>query len=248
MKKAFHQIKVREYDRDFMRFHWIKDLKSREIETLRFTRVLFGMNQSPFLLGGTLETHLDTARNNHNEVIISEIKDSTYVDDIISGGFTITETKALKQEVKLIFQEGRFELHKWHSNIQELEEDTSNNSETESTKILGVTWNKRTDKLIMSAPAGQESNENSKRNVLKTLASIYDPLGFISPFLLKGKLIYRNACDLKEPWDKPLPPKLKKRWEDFKEELNFKIEVPRSICTAHDLIEFIDLHPFGDAS
>ena len=37
------------------------------------------------------------------------------------------------------------------------------------------------------------------------LASIYDPLGCISPYPLTGKMIYRNVCDLKIPWDREIP-------------------------------------------
>jgi hypothetical protein len=41
----------------------------------------------------------------------------------------------------------------------------------------------------------------TKRGVLTKLAKIYDPLGFISPLTLTGKLIYRAACDTKNAWD-----------------------------------------------
>ena len=43
IQKAFLQIHVQEKDRDALRFHWIKDMKSRELQVLRFTRVLFGL-------------------------------------------------------------------------------------------------------------------------------------------------------------------------------------------------------------
>ena len=38
-------------DRDALRFHWFKDLQTKTIEVLRFTRTLFGLAASPFLLG-----------------------------------------------------------------------------------------------------------------------------------------------------------------------------------------------------
>ena len=34
-----------------MRFHWFKDLATKEVETLRFTRAVFGLITSPLLLG-----------------------------------------------------------------------------------------------------------------------------------------------------------------------------------------------------
>ena len=64
LKQAFLQIRIREEDRDSLRFHWIKDKDPKIIEVFRFTRALFGLVQSPFLLGGTLEQHLESTRRN----------------------------------------------------------------------------------------------------------------------------------------------------------------------------------------
>ena len=58
LKQAFLQIRVRREDRDALRFHWIKDLASKQVETLRFTRVLFGLAPSPFLLAAVIKQHL----------------------------------------------------------------------------------------------------------------------------------------------------------------------------------------------
>ena len=58
IKQAFLQIRVMESDRDVLRFHWVKDKDSSKVETFRFTRVVFGLNQSPFILGATIEEHL----------------------------------------------------------------------------------------------------------------------------------------------------------------------------------------------
>ena len=37
--------------------------------------------------------------------------------------------------------------------------------------------------------------ETSKREVLKSLASVFDPLGVASPTTLVGKMIRREACE-----------------------------------------------------
>lgn len=47
-------------------------------------------------------------------------------------------------------------------------------------------------------------NENSsvtKRSILSQLSAIYDPLGVISPTIVKGKRIYREACHEKTGWN-----------------------------------------------
>ena len=57
-----------------------------------------------------------------------------------------------------------------------------------------------------------ESQRLTKRNIPKTLASIYDPLGFISPVLLIGKILFRNLHDLRIPWDNEIPQKIENKW------------------------------------
>ena len=48
-----------------------------------------------------------------------------YVNDFISGGINTTVFKKLKQLITNIFGEAQFILHKWHSNIPELEDDSN---------------------------------------------------------------------------------------------------------------------------
>ena len=55
LKQAFLQVRICEEDREVMRFHWINDLDTKRVETLRFTRALFGLSTSPFLLGGVID-------------------------------------------------------------------------------------------------------------------------------------------------------------------------------------------------
>ncbi|XP_066029649.1 uncharacterized protein [Pocillopora verrucosa] len=58
LKQWFLQVRTREGERDTMRFHWLKDLETKQAEPLRFTRALFGISTSPFHLGGVIDQHL----------------------------------------------------------------------------------------------------------------------------------------------------------------------------------------------
>ncbi len=59
-----------------------------------------------------------------DEVI--EIKESLYVDDVLSGGSTVDEVHSLKESAIEIFDRAHFQLHKWHSNEKSLEEPIEN--------------------------------------------------------------------------------------------------------------------------
>ena len=86
LRKAFLQVRIRETERDALRFHWIVNKHYKKVETLRFTRVLFGLAPSPFLLGGVIQQHLETWKTCLPESV-SEVLKSLYVDDLTTGGY-----------------------------------------------------------------------------------------------------------------------------------------------------------------
>ena len=55
------------------------------------------------------------------------------------------------------------------------------------TKILNLNWDKQRDTFRVEIL--RESQDLINRNILKTLPSIYGPLGFISPVLLICKIL-----------------------------------------------------------
>lgn len=58
VRRAFLQVRIRETERDALRFHWIVDKTAKQVETLHFTRVVFGLTPSPFLLNGVIQQYL----------------------------------------------------------------------------------------------------------------------------------------------------------------------------------------------
>ena len=56
-EKTFLQTRIREFERDELRFYWVKYSDPSVIEINRFTSLVFGLTQSPFILEGTLITN-----------------------------------------------------------------------------------------------------------------------------------------------------------------------------------------------
>ena len=212
IKQAFLQIRIRETDRDALRFHWVNNLRDQKTIVLRYTRAPFGLVQSPFLLGATIEQHLLHSEGG-SKCVVEEIRRSIYVDDIVTGAETEGEVRELKTKITDIFLTGGFKLHKLHSNIPELEDQLGEcqqevtfakqqlGTRLNESKILGLPWDKVHDS-IGPAVLSREVKV-TKRGLLQTLAAVYDQLGFISPVTLLGKLIFRDACDIKLAWDTP---------------------------------------------
>ena len=258
LKQAFLQVRIRENERDVLRFHWLKDLQTKEIEVLRFTRALFGLAPSPFLLAGVIKEHLRSLRQKYPDVV-AEIEKSLYVDDLIGGAVSTPKALELKTTAKEIFGEAGFQLHKWHSNAKAIEAENTTKIEedqtyakqqlgvkTGETKLLGLPWDKNRDSIQITVR--NEAAENTKRGILGKLAKIYDPLGLVSPLTLTGKTLYREACDLKIAWDAPLPSTLLQKWLKYERSLPCQVSAPRRLAKAEEPIESVELHAFGDAS
>ena len=92
-----------------------------------------------------------------------------------------------------------------------------------------------------------EKCKATKRDILRELALIYDPLGFVSPVDLMGKIIYRLICEKKLAWDNTITNDIMKVWGKWESSLIQKVEIPRSIVQSNDVTK-IDLHVFRDSS
>ena len=121
-KQPYLQIKINEDDRDALRFHLITDREILETVLLRFTRLMFGLSPSPFVLEGTIKHDLERYKQEQPQTVM-ELKQSMYVDNVIGEiGDNVESVNTFKENIVKIFNGGGFKLHKWHSNLVKLEE------------------------------------------------------------------------------------------------------------------------------
>lgn len=71
--------------------------------------------------------------------------------------------------------------------------------ELQMERALGVKWCDTSDQFGFRVVVNERPL--SRRGVLSTVASIYDPLGFVAPFILIGKQILQQMCRDKIGWD-----------------------------------------------
>jgi len=83
---------------------------------------------------------------------------------------------------------------------------------------------------------------------LSQLNRIFDPLGFLAPVLIKGKIFLKQLWQLKIDWDTQLQEDLQMKWRSYYEELQtFKnLSIPRK--SIFSISEKIEMHGFCDAS
>ena len=69
-------------------------------------------------------------------------------------------------------------------------------------QALGVTWNLESDAFAVKTLV--QRKPSTKRGLLSVVSSTYDPLGIISPFTIKAKLLFQDECRRTESWDESL--------------------------------------------
>ena len=85
---------------------------------MRFARVVFGANPSPFLLNATIRHHL-TFYASSDPDFVEDIVRSLYVDDLASSRPNGTSAYKFYLKLKSRFKEG-FNMRKWLTNNQDL--------------------------------------------------------------------------------------------------------------------------------
>ena len=88
-EKAFLMISLSSEDREFVRFLWMDDpfKEDPELKLFRYTRVVFGISSSPFLLNATVRYHLESHLETHRETVERVLR-GIYVDDVVCGAPT----------------------------------------------------------------------------------------------------------------------------------------------------------------
>ena len=92
--------------------------------------------------------------------------------------------------------------------------------------------------------------EFTKRNVLKRTATVYDPLGFLSPYVIRSKLLNQKAWLEAWDWDELLPSHHQREWTKWFRELEDLelVKIPRCLKDPSPEVEELRIHTFSDAS
>ena len=83
----------------------------------------------------------------------------------------------------------------------------NNLSNEKSVKVLGSNWNTHSDELFFDFEdliTYTKSLPITKQALLKLSAKIFDPLGFLSPFTIRLKVMFQILCCEKIDWDEEL--------------------------------------------
>lgn len=207
----FLRVKVRQEDQNAQRFLWRGMNRKDPPKEYIMTSLIFGSKSSPcsaiYIKNSNAMEFADLMPD-----AVSAIINNTYMDDFLLSVNSEIEATLLINQVSEVNSKAGFKMHEWSSNkpnvLNLLSQDSTkstvdlslNNLENKSEKVLGLRWDTNSDKFIFNLGLNKiptellkEAKPPTKREFLKIIMSVFDPLGFLSPFTIKSKILMQDV-------------------------------------------------------
>ena len=275
ISEMFLRVKLDPEDRRYHRFYFNK-------EDWEWISILFGNNSSPNASQKVISTNCDL-NGTHLPEAVESVKESCYMDDVADS--RADEDRAVKLALQLIelFEFCSMPVHKFYSNSEKvcralpahlLAKQITFDENTDDLvysvgKVLGMSYS--VDEGDVFTYAGKFRNVQewtnvqtgswTKTDIARISASIFDPLGLISPFTVRAKIIMQMIWRTKKEtpdgmkpidWSDVIPDHIATLWESWLEQVfeipNIKIPRWTRLEDFGNKKHAYQLHTFCDAS
>ena len=260
VEQMFHNFVVREDHRNFLRFFWFKDNNpDSDLIEYRMTVHVFGNTPSPAVATYGLRRSVEHAEQDVQHFV----KQNFYVDDgLVSEPDDSKAVDLMHKTQAALRAGGNLRLHKIATNSKAVLDSfpptdlasglkdldlTSDSAALQSS--LGLIWDINSDTFTYKS--SKVEKPFTRRGILSTINSLYDPIGFIAPVIIQGKIFLREVTSLGYKWDDPLPEDFLPRWESWKDSLTelVNLNIPRMYSNISlSKASRIEMHVFSDAS
>ena len=258
--EMYLRIEVAPKDRSCQRFLWRSLDQQRKPEEYEFNRVVFGINSSPFQAQFVSQTHAEKHKD-ELPLAAEAVSKSTYMDDSMDSVLDDSQDIELYKQLDELWSKAGMHARKWLSNspqvlekipIKDRASEVDINKDTLPTvKTLGITWLPEEDMSTFKANPPEENFQITKRNFLKKIATLFDPVGFLAPFTIRAKVMMQEMWVAGLEWDELCPRGLihkSQEWFFELEELPM-IKVPRCLRFGPEEVVLSEtLHTSVDAS
>ena len=210
VKEMYLQVEIKEKDRPMFRILWRDCDDGRDPDIFEFNRVVFGKNAALMECQFVAQ---ENARRHENlyPMAAETVLKSTYMDDSIDSMETEEEGIELYRQLDALWSLASMQARKWISNSPKVitatpEEDRAtqlnvSDGQGPVIKALGLSWESKDDVLSISSADVPPDLPLTKRNVLRQIASVFDPLGLVSAFVVTAKILLQELWTRAYDWD-----------------------------------------------
>ncbi|XP_062711573.1 uncharacterized protein LOC134289576 [Aedes albopictus] len=267
IKEMFHQTLIHRDDQNCQRFLWREHPGDLEPSTFVMQVMTFGASCSPSCSQYAKNTNAKEHEVEFPKAAETIIK-KHYVDDMLESVETAAEAIQLAEDVRHVHAQAGYTMRNWLSNSSTVfdalrvdggyEKSLNLTSELATEKILGMWWCTATDTFTYKLSAKHDTEllagtrKPTKREMLRTLMAIFDPLGLVSNLLILLKILLQEVWRSSIGWDDEIPDALNDKWELWLRYLPMvqSVRIPRCY---RDTISYgedtnVQLHTFVDAS
>lgn len=168
---------------------------------------LFVATSSPSCANFCLRKTAEDWKGYFSEETVNTVLKNFYVDDCLKSVKSVKEAVILVKDLQRLLDKDGFHISKWISNSRDvinsipvseratevktldLDHDT-----LQIEKALGVQWCVESDFFNFKLELNKQPL--TRRGILSMVSSVYDPLGFLAPFVLKAKCILQELCKM----------------------------------------------------
>ena len=278
ISKMYNCVLLSEVDKMTHRFLWRDMNTDKEPDHYCLQTVTFGDRPSGVIAMTALHNTAEMFKEKYPETTAMIINNS-YVDDILHSCENTAEAHEKMTTIEEILKEGGFQIKQWVISGSHVKtEDSLKIIDTEVEKVLGMIWEPKKDQfsykvrinfsarlknvhtgpyLTLKEIVHEMPKKLTKRMLLSQVASLYDPLGLITPFTIRCKLLMRQLITLKEEreadkrlgWDEPIPDEIYGHWVCLFKDMYALEDVKYKRCIKpDDAIGNPTLVVFADAS
>ncbi|XP_068750963.1 uncharacterized protein [Montipora capricornis] len=221
---------------------------------------IFGATSSPCCANKALKQTAEDNKTRLSPEDVKTVQRNFCVDDLLKTVATTESAITLANQLVSVLKEGGFHLTKFTSNSDRVlrafpQEELPNPSinldldELSIGRTLGFHWDALSDNLQFKVTS--TNKPPIKRGILSTVSSLFDPLGFLGPFLLPVKVILQQLWRIDASWDHPIQGPLLAQWNNWLKSMSYvaNLKIPRCFKSFSERsISNIQLHYFSDAS
>lgn len=268
IREMFHQISIRSPDNQAQRFLY-KPSPDRPPQIYVMDVATFGATCSPCQAQYVKNQNANDLADRYPTAAEAIIK-AHYVDDYLDSTDTVDEAVQLLSDVKYVHSQGGFEIRNFCSNSTEVlrrmgqtkspDYKSMNLDQTNDVeRVLGMVWRPIADVFSFDISIRpdilkllDESIVPTKREVLRTVMSLFDPLGLLAHYIIQGKILMQDIWRSGTDWDEPITENLRGQWYRWSQllwKLN-TVQVPRCFFSgvSKEALNRLQIHVFVDAS